>query len=129
MQLSNKVIFLVIGMLESTVNLCLAQNYLLSVLNIVTCFLMSTALVVAVTHLLTLARSVALRHGLTTVCAPSRHTPVSQMLTSAMTCKAQITFRSVFVLTFNSVPRLDCAYIPPQSRLNWSKASVDDMST
>ena len=29
----------------------------------------------------------------------------------------------------NSVPRLDCAYIPPQSRLNWSKASADNRST
>ena len=29
----------------------------------------------------------------------------------------------------NSVPRLDCAYIPPQYRLNWSKASADNRST
>ena len=29
----------------------------------------------------------------------------------------------------NSVPRLDCAYIPPQSGLNWSKASADNRST
>ena len=28
----------------------------------------------------------------------------------------------------NYVPRLYCAYIPPQSRLNWSKASADDRS-
>ena len=28
----------------------------------------------------------------------------------------------------NYVPRLDCAYIPPQSRLNWSKASANDRS-
>ena len=28
----------------------------------------------------------------------------------------------------NYVPRLDSAYIPPQSRLNWSKASADDRS-
>ena len=38
-------------------------SYLLSVLNIVTCFLMSTALAVAVTHLLSLVRPMALRHG------------------------------------------------------------------
>ena len=29
----------------------------------------------------------------------------------------------------NSVPRFDCAYIPPQSRLHWSKASADNRST
>ena len=68
MLLSKKVIFLVylllvIGMLESIVTLCLVPSYLLSVLNIVTCFLMSTALAVAVTHLLSLVRPMALRHG------------------------------------------------------------------
>ena len=68
MLLSKKVtslvyLLLVIGMLESIVTLCLAHSYLLSVLSIITCFLMSTALVVAVTHLLTLVRLMALRRG------------------------------------------------------------------
>ena len=37
-----------------------------------------------------------------------------------MTCKAQITFLYLFVLTL--------ILFPPQSRLNWSKASADDRS-
>ena len=44
-------------------NSVFGPSYLLSVLNIVTCFLMSTALAVAVTHLLSLERPMALRHG------------------------------------------------------------------
>ena len=72
-------LLLEIGTLASIVTLCLAQSYRHSVLSIVTFLLTLTVSGAAVVLLLTSVRPMALRHGLTTACAPSRLTPVLRM--------------------------------------------------
>ena len=61
------------------------------------------------------------------VCTEQAHSSITEV-SICYDMQSSYHFLIYICIDVNYVPRMYCAYIPPQSRLNWSKASADDRS-